>query len=107
MRAEHSYPATASMVPLEPQFKHRRAGTPWVTLNASSLVDAGTAGEPAISYKGHLCHPFAWFMGPGSSCNPKASPHSPHHHCACGSSALPAWLQVSRAGKGLTGTLKL
>lgn len=108
---EHSHPATAATVPQGPQFHQRCAGTPQVTLNTSSLVDAALQGIQPHHVKVTFVTHLPWLTGLGSSCNPKASPCSPCHHCAHSSSALPAQLWASKAGpnagKRVTKALKL
>lgn len=83
---EHSHPTAASTVPQGPQFNQRRAGTPpRVIRNASSLVDAALRVTQPHHVKATFVTRLPWLTGLGSSCNPKASPHSQPHHCAHGS----------------------
>lgn len=69
--------AILPQLPQGPQFHQRCAGTPQVTLNTSSLVDAALQGIHPHHVKVTFVTHLPWLTGLGSSCNPKASPRSP------------------------------
>lgn len=97
--------------PQGPQFNQKCAGTPWVTLNASSLVDAALWVTQPHHVKATFVTHLPWFTGLGSSCNPKASPRNPPPPLCLWLPSFPctaAGLKTGpEAGKGLTRALKL
>lgn len=100
--------AILPQLPQGPQFHQRCAGTPQVTLNTSSLVDAALQGIQPHHVKVTFVTHLSWLTGLGSSCNPKASPRSPPTPCSqllsspCTAVSLKSRTQCRKRGhKGL------